>query len=406
MSASDPPLLLLAGGATGEYLAERLGPDACLHVPRPYAGLAEMADRTWPTVVLADDGKEFPGLCRAARRLQPEARLLGICGPAGEPRLRPLRPRPLDDYFIEPLTAREVAGLLGAGPPRGEEAPAALASRDAGEAFADLVHAARTVAGLERHLVGTVSRRVGGPVAWLDADRVDGGSQTLLVGDGRTPRVLVPRGALRLGSEAEAYLQAVQQSLPALLDSARRMQRLHRLSVTDHLTGASNRRHFYRRTDQILFRAAREGFRVTLLLYDIDDFKRYNDTYGHAAGDEILRDTASLMRQITREHDVVARIGGDEFAVLFWDEQQRSPDSQPPETAYALADRFRQAVTAHRFPSLGPDATGTLTISGGLASYPGDGRNVRDLLSRADAALAKAKASGKNAIRLIGSDEE
>ncbi|MGB2823897.1 MAG: GGDEF domain-containing protein, partial [Phycisphaerae bacterium] len=228
----------------------------------------------------------------------------------------------------------------------------------------------------------------------------------LLLAAGNAPRVLVPRGPTRSCDAARSYLAAVQTALPALLAAARRTEELHRLAITDHLTGAYNRRYFYGRTEQVLQRAEREGTHATLLLYDIDDFKRYNDTYGHAAGDEILRDTAALMKRITRSRDVVARIGGDEFAVLFvGGDEPRSPNSQPPENAYALADRFRRAVQAHAFTSLGPEATGTLTISGGLAGFPRDGRYVRELLRKADIALRAAKASGKNAIHLVGREE-
>ena len=143
-----------------------------------------------------------------------------------------------------------------------------------------------------------------------------------------------------------------------------------------------------------------------LLLYDIDNFKRYNDTYGHGAGDQILKETAALMRQTTRSQDLVARIGGDEFAVLFWDPHPRSPGSSPPDSAYILADRFRRAVTRHEFPFLGSDATGALTISGGLASFPDDGATCRGLLRAADRGLKKVKETGKNGIRLAGPTRE
>jgi diguanylate cyclase (GGDEF)-like protein len=175
------------------------------------------------------------------------------------------------------------------------------------------------------------------------------------------------------------------------------------LAITDHLTGAYNRRYFYHVTDRILARAEQTRGRVMLLLYDIDDFKHYNETYGHAAGDDILRETAALMRQTTREHDVVARIGGDEFAVLFWDQERpRVPNSRPIQAVYELSERFRRAVTLHQFKSLGPEAQGVLTISGGLASFPKDGVTRVELMRSADHALREAKRAGKNSIKLIG----
>src|SRR4029079_13318259 len=127
-------------------------------------------------------------------------------------------------------------------------------------------------------------------------------------------------------------------------------------------------RYFHRFLATILERAARERFRLTLLLFDIDNFKGYNDRYGHAAGDEILRETARLMQSVVRKGDVVARIGGDEFAVIFWDaEEPRQPTSQPPQSVLGAAQRFQRAICEHRFPKLLDQAPGTLTISGGLA---------------------------------------
>jgi diguanylate cyclase (GGDEF)-like protein len=411
-----PHVLVLAETPVGDELADRIGRPECLTLADPYNALRAMGRRRWPSVVLTAPRPEFAGLCRAARRLQRDGRLFAVCSPAGELDVRPLLARPLDDYFVYPLTDGELSALrraaalppgivLPAGPgdsANSGPAPAAPPARQ----IAELIDAAHTVESLEAHLAESVASLLAAPVRWVGIEAVPPDIEPLLLAAGAAPRVLVPSHPVeQAGPEAEAYLAAVRHCLPALLGAARRIESLHHLAVTDHLTRAYNRRYFYSRTDDILRQAGRDGSRVTLLLYDIDDFKRYNDTYGHAAGDEILRDTATLMRQITRSHDLVARIGGDEFAVLFCDgAQPRSPGSRPPETAFALADRFRRAVQEHDFTSLGPEARGTLTISGGLAAYPVGGRSVRDLLRTADAALREAKASGKNAIHLIGGD--
>jgi len=109
------------------------------------------------------------------------------------------------------------------------------------------------------------------------------------------------------------------------------------------------------------------------------------------------------MKGVTRSHDIVARIGGDEFAVLFWDAgRPRTPGSKMPEDAFVLADRFRKAVEDHAFGSLGSEARGVLTISGGLATFGRDGRTCRELLRKADEALRESKRTGKNSITLIG----
>ncbi|MCC7408584.1 MAG: diguanylate cyclase [Phycisphaeraceae bacterium] len=174
---------------------------------------------------------------------------------------------------------------------------------------------------------------------------------------------------------------------------------LWHMALRDALTGAWNRGYFDRFLQRVLQRAADERFAVTVLVFDLDDFKRFNDRYGHAAGDDILRETARLMQSVVRTQDVVARIGGDEFAVIFWDaEAPRKPNSRHPQDVRIAADRFRKALASHQFPKLTDEAPGCLTISGGLASFPWDGRSPQELLERADAMALQSKRQGKNVI--------
>ena len=398
-------LLLLADDALGREFEVNLGPGRMVQRTDPYDALAEMSRRRWRSVVLTAPRGDFAGLCRASRRLQRAAKLLAVCEPVFEPQLRTLVGRELDDYFIYPPTAadwqalRQAAGIEAqpaAAPP--EAGAGALAPADVSR----LVVAARSTATLEAHLAAAMSEEAGTTLSWADEPAAGPDAEPVLRLPGRPARVLVPRAGGRVAPAAQRRAQGVQGLLGALVDSARRTESLHQLAITDHLTGAYNRRYFYFVTDQILLHARQRRPHVTLLLFDIDNFKRYNDAYGHAAGDEILRQTTEMMRRITREQDIIARIGGDEFAVLFWDDEPRKPDSQPPDTAFALADRFRNMVETHEFPSLGPEAKGVLTISGGLATFPTDGRTCRELLRRADRALKEAKLSGKNGVHLIG----
>lgn len=176
-------------------------------------------------------------------------------------------------------------------------------------------------------------------------------------------------------------------------------EHLRTLSVKDELTGAWNRRYFHRFLARVLERATQGRQQVTLMVFDIDDFKRYNDEYGHAAGDEILREVAKMMRSSVRDHDVVARIGGDEFAVIFWDAgERRQANSKHPGDVRAAAARFQKAITTHKFPKLGDEAAGHLSVSGGLAGFPWDGRTVDELVAFADAMAIRSKRAGKNAI--------
>jgi len=184
------------------------------------------------------------------------------------------------------------------------------------------------------------------------------------------------------------------------MSMGQQFDQLRDLSFKDELTGVWNRRYFNRFLHRLIERASEQRRDLTLMVFDIDDFKIYNDRFGHPAGDEILQETAKLMVQSIRNHDVVARIGGDEFAVIFWDndEAPRKPNSHHPQDVLAAAKRFQQAVYAHRFPKLLDHAPGTLTISGGLASFPWDGRTPQELVDHADAMALNSKRQGKNAI--------
>lgn len=170
-------------------------------------------------------------------------------------------------------------------------------------------------------------------------------------------------------------------------------------AFTDALTGAWNRRYFDRFLDGAIKEAKRRRHVLTVLVFDIDDFKRYNDQYGHPVGDDILIETVRLLRSVVRPHDKVCRIGGDEFAVVFYEpEGPREAGSQHPAEISQIARRFQSQVATARFPKLGSEFKGRLTISGGLATYPWDGGSPEALLSKADALSLESKRQGKNVI--------
>lgn len=179
----------------------------------------------------------------------------------------------------------------------------------------------------------------------------------------------------------------------------RRQSDLYEMAMHDRLTGTWNRRYFELFLERVLRHAAEGRQQVTLLVFDIDNFKQYNDNFGHGAGDEILKSTSKLIQSLVRDHDVVARIGGDEFAVIFWDKgEPRHLGSQHPNNVIGIAKRFQKAICEHKFPELGKDAEGRLTVSGGLAGFPWDGRTPAELVARADAMAMRSKQQGKNAI--------
>ncbi len=213
---------------------------------------------------------------------------------------------------------------------------------------------------------------------------------------------LVLEGAAK-SARITDQLQQSAAWLTAMLVLNRNFKNLRRLADTDELSGAYNRRYFMENVPHLLDRARRDRFCVTILLFDIDDFKQYNDQFGHAAGDAIIREVIRLLRHCTRNRDMVARVGGDEFAVVFWDEGgPRQPDSQHPRTVLNIAQRFRKAVAEHPWNAEGGPISGKLSISGGLATFPWDAQNLTDLLAVADQELMRAKSIGKNAIVLAG----
>ncbi len=172
---------------------------------------------------------------------------------------------------------------------------------------------------------------------------------------------------------------------------------IRRLSVTDDLTGLANRRLAMEALEREAQRAARYGKPSGLLMLDIDHFKRVNDTWGHQTGDMVLRVLAVLMRDQTRETDLVARFGGEEFLILL-------PEAAP-HAALAVAEKIRTVVEAHPFATPGGERF-RVTVSLGVACLAG-GETVPDVeqaLRRADEALYQAKQAGRNRV-VLDSDE-
>ncbi len=163
-------------------------------------------------------------------------------------------------------------------------------------------------------------------------------------------------------------------------------ERIHRLAHYDATTELPNRVLLQDRLLHAINRVARSGGRLALLFLDLDGFKLINDTYGHAAGDEVLRLVGVRLTSRLRKADVVARIGGDEFAVVLGDVGQAT-DVQ------AICDQLLQVITE---PYEISGQENRVTTSIGIALFPDDGRDVQTLLKHADAAMYQAKESGKN----------
>jgi diguanylate cyclase (GGDEF)-like protein len=180
-------------------------------------------------------------------------------------------------------------------------------------------------------------------------------------------------------------LRQGRQELDAMNDKLRRQnEELERLSTSDALTGLHNRRFLTQRLSEELSRAYRQKTAFTVLMADVDEFKKYNDTYGHPAGDEVLKKVAKILLSSTRAMDCTARYGGEEFAVLLND--------TTGEEAFEVAERIRTRVAAQNFSGR------RVTISIGMAEFPEDGYTADAVISSADEALYEAKRGGRNRV--------
>lgn len=208
-----------------------------------------------------------------------------------------------------------------------------------------------------------------------------------LYAEGRSIGVLVMEHAFRNGSRIERrVVSAVERfvSHAALaLRNAWLLEQVQRMADTDGLTGIRNRRSFDDALGRELARSSRSGEPVSVLLVDIDHFKRLNDTHGHQCGDEVLRQVASTIASVTRDIDTVARYGGEEFAVIL--------PTCPSYDALQMAERIRCAVQ-------GADTMVPVTVSGGFATFPIDGADAAAVVGAADAALYESKRSGRNRV--------
>ena len=164
--------------------------------------------------------------------------------------------------------------------------------------------------------------------------------------------------------------------------------KLKHIAVTDELTGLKNRRYIMEQIDKEYQRAARTGGPLSLIILDIDHFKRINDTYGHAVGDAVLKEVSRTMLSSLRAYDLLGRIGGEEFLIA-------SPGSTLDE-AVGLAERVRMTIRGGKVMNQA-DAI-TVTVSAGITSLREQDANTGALLARADTALYLAKQQGRNRV--------
>ncbi|MFI5181091.1 MAG: GGDEF domain-containing protein [Thermoanaerobaculia bacterium] len=198
-------------------------------------------------------------------------------------------------------------------------------------------------------------------------------------------------GLLHLsGADAdERFALNVASQIALAMANVKLRESLQIQAVRDALTGLYNRRFLEQALERELRRSVREKTPVSLLMVDIDFFKRINDTMGHAAGDDVLRQLARFLESHLRTYDIACRLGGEEFILIL-------PGSSL-ENAVRQAERIRAGVKDVAFASEGKPI-GPLTISLGVSGYPADGGTAEDLLAAADTALYRAKAEGRDRV--------
>jgi two-component system, cell cycle response regulator len=406
-----------------------------------FDGIAELASGNYTTVLAAAEPIERrpePAV-RTMRQFAKNARLMLFGSPSHESLSRKMLDFGVDDYLITPTSTEELQQMFGAPPLRietvGEESPENESTAQTGESRAALLHGLPIANILLDAMLDFPHDAPGAAVKQINA--LIGPTMKLSQTTPSQPKPVAPEACTLLSHQVQSEIAdagSIHLSLPrdedetaarhflaqfgALLGKAMslrdRHNRMQQLAITDELTGLHNGRFFKHFLRKIIEKARTMRFSVTLLLFDIDDFKKYNDQFGHGVGDEILRQTAKLIKRCCRQHDLVARISGDEFAVVFWEkegprqprENSSDPPSRVPSSVRAVCERFRRLISSPEYQLLGTTGQGVLTISGGLAVYPFDAQTPEALIEAADRALMfDAKKGGKNTIFLVGDDQ-
>ena len=443
MVLSQPERVLLIGDTDNTVAAAlaQAAPSAIVDISATlFDGIAQLSGGRYSTVLAAAEPIERrpEAAVKVLRQAAADARLLLFGHPTLEILSKKMLQFGVDDYLITPANPRELEQVFSAprmrlartghDVPSGQEPTAATPSLSAisGIGISDLLINAllQSPQDAMAAAIREINARIGPALqvsyssAAAAAPAPPAGSMVLSnpvhVGVEQFGMIHLTMPNTEDEAAARHTLAHLAASLGKLAVLQERHNQLQKLAITDELTGLYNARYFRHFLSLIIDRARRMRFPVTLLLFDIDDFKKYNDQFGHNIGDEILRQAATLMRRCTRQHDLVARIGGDEFAVVFWDKegprQPRDPrpgvSSRLPQEPLQIFERFRGLISSEEFPLLGQTGKGVLTVSAGLAVFPYEASNADDLVNEADRALMQgAKRNGKNSIYIVGTDD-
>ena len=230
-----------------------------------------------------------------------------------------------------------------------------------------------------------------------------------LVFDQETLGLIAMSRPRRTAGDAKAALRLIAQTGAQALHNAAAYTQMKNTAEMDGLTRVFNKRHMEQQLFEVIYRTACAAYdhrdrsasdpseALSIFLFDIDNFKHYNDSNGHLAGDKLLQELSRLVQENIREDDLFGRFGGEEFLLIL----PRTNLAQ----ALAAANKIRSVIAAHRFPFAERQPLGMISVSGGVAEYPYDGMDAVSLLKAADQSLYEAKRQGRNRIVVASGPE-
>src|SRR6058998_1000442 len=211
-----------------------------------------------------------------------------------------------------------------------------------------------------------------------------------MVHEGRVSGVISIGGITKHYKYEKTLLNLIADLGSIALHNNALFSQVQEMANSDGLTKLFNKRFFMSRLSEEILRAEAGHYPVSVFIFDLDHFKHYNDTQGHQAGDEVLKITGQILRDMVRPDDTPARYGGEEFIVIL--------PQTPKEGGMVVAERILKRVAEHPYANRESQPLKLVSLSGGVATFPDDGRNGTDLIASADAALYRAKQAGRNRV--------
>jgi diguanylate cyclase (GGDEF)-like protein len=203
-------------------------------------------------------------------------------------------------------------------------------------------------------------------------------------------------GAIAIGKmqnytgNEKRFLAMLSDLMAVALNNIKHLAIANEQATMDALTGLYNKKYFIEKARDTLLSSENYDFPVSVLIFDVDHFKNYNDTNGHVQGDIVLREVGKLLREHTRSTNIVARYSGEEFVVLL--------ENVKNSVAMSCAENLRKLVESHPFPFRAKQPLGCISVSGGIANFPADGKTVDEIIKHAGEALYVSKNAGGNRV--------